>query len=79
MTGVAFPVELIRHFPFLHLFVSFKLNASVFTVAVSHVHQKHKFSWEGLEGTLGGIYAAVYKNKKRKKKKKQKKKKPNYF
>lgn len=26
-----------------------------------YVHQKHKFNWEGLEGTLGGIYAAVYK------------------
>lgn len=32
----------------------------MFTV-VSHVHQKHKFNWEGLEGTSGGIYAAVYK------------------
>lgn len=39
----------------------------MFTVAVSHVHQKHKFSWEGLEGTSGGIYAAVYKNKNKKK------------
>lgn len=41
----------------------------MFTVAVSHVHQKHKFSWEGLEGTSGGIYAAVYKKEKKKEKK----------